>query len=172
MGSASWQHPATWLLLSQTFEPGFAYIYSDWAVMEIARPSQRGGLGWAVPILVPLKGPETPCRSPWCCGCLAFTSSSPAAKNNCALTNKSVFPFQTFISDSLGLQVCLGESNSTSGFQLWRNTLMWAGGEPDPQITVSHHPNPVLPWISAGVFWTKSSRTVCKAQSYLCSHLS
>lgn len=111
-------------------------------------------------------------QSPWCCGCLAFTSSSLAAENNCALTNKSVFTFQTFISDSLGLQVCLGESNSTSAFQLWRNTLVWAGGEPDPQITVSHHSNPVLPWISTHGFSTKSSRTFCKAQSYLCSHLS
>lgn len=135
-------------------------------------PNPASMMGWAVPNLVPLKSPEIPCRSPWCCGCLAFTSSSLAAENNCALTNKSVFPFQTFISDSLGLQVCLGESNSTSGFQLWRNTLVWAGGEPDPQITVSHHSNPVLPWISAHGFWTKSSRTFCKAQGYLSSQLS
>lgn len=155
---------------SQIFEPIFAYISFDWTVNEIAKPSHHGGLG--CPNFGASQGPWDSLRSPWCWGCLTFTSCSLAAQNNCALTYKSVFPFQTFIPDSLGLQVCLGESNSTSGFQLLRNTLMWAGGEPDPQITVFHHPNPVLPWISTGVFWKKSLRTFCKAQSYLCSHLS
>jgi len=116
-------------LLFQTFQPIFVQVYFNLTLMETAKSSQRSGLGW--PTRGASGGHLDPLQEPLAAVDAWLSPAPPSllcqtAENNSALTRKSFFPFQTFISDSLGLQVCLGESNSTSVFQLRRNTLMWA----------------------------------------------
>lgn len=105
--------------LFQTFKPIFVYIYFNLTMMEIAKSSQRSGLG--CPTCCASRGHPDPLQEPLAAINVWLSPAPPSllhqtGENNSALTNKSFFPFQTFISDSLGLQVCLGESNSTSVF--------------------------------------------------------